>query len=31
VHVITHHWIVSTSGIEMVGQYLLGLGLQMRR
>jgi len=31
VHVATQHIAVASSNIEMVGQYLLGLGLQMRR
>jgi hypothetical protein len=31
VHMVTHHIMVSPSNIEMVGQYLLGLGLEMRR
>jgi alkylation response protein AidB-like acyl-CoA dehydrogenase len=31
VHVATQHVAVAPSNIEMVGQYLLGLGLQMRR
>ena len=31
VHVVTHHHMVAPSNIEMVGQYLLGLGLQTRR
>jgi alkylation response protein AidB-like acyl-CoA dehydrogenase len=31
VHVTTQHIAVASSNIEMVGQYLLGLGLQMRR
>jgi alkylation response protein AidB-like acyl-CoA dehydrogenase len=31
VHVVTQHIAVATSNIEMVGQYLLGLGLQVRR
>ena len=31
VHVVTQHVAVATSNIEMVGQYLLGLGLQARR
>ena len=31
VHVATQHIAVAPSNIEMVGQYLLGLGLQMRR
>lgn len=31
VHMVTHHIIVAPSNIEMVGQYLLGLGLRMRR
>jgi alkylation response protein AidB-like acyl-CoA dehydrogenase len=31
VHVTTQHISVATSNIEMVGQYLLGLGLQVRR
>jgi hypothetical protein len=28
---VSHHAIVSPSNIELVGQYLLGLGLRMRR
>jgi len=31
VHVATQHVAVAPSNIEMVGQYLLGLGLQVRR
>ena len=31
VHVVTHHHMVSPPNIEMVGQYLLGLGLQAGR
>jgi alkylation response protein AidB-like acyl-CoA dehydrogenase len=31
VHVATQHIAVAPSNIEMVGQYLLGLGLQVRR
>jgi alkylation response protein AidB-like acyl-CoA dehydrogenase len=31
VHVATQHIAVAPSNIEMVGQYFLGLGLQMRR
>jgi len=31
VHVATQHAVVASSNIEMVGQYLLGLGLQARR
>ena len=31
VHMVSHHVLISPSNIEMVGQYLLGLGLQMRR
>jgi alkylation response protein AidB-like acyl-CoA dehydrogenase len=31
VHVVTHHHMVSPSNIEMVGQYLLGFGLQAGR
>jgi alkylation response protein AidB-like acyl-CoA dehydrogenase len=31
VHVATQHVAVALSNIEMVGQYLLGLGLQARR
>jgi alkylation response protein AidB-like acyl-CoA dehydrogenase len=31
VHVVSHHILISPSNIEMVGQYLLGQGLQMRR
>ena len=31
VHVATQHVAVAPSNIEMVGQYLLGLGLQARR
>ena len=31
VHVVTHHHMVSPPSIEMVGQYLLGLGLQAGR
>jgi alkylation response protein AidB-like acyl-CoA dehydrogenase len=31
VHMVSHHAIVSPSNIELVGQYLLGLGLRMRR
>jgi alkylation response protein AidB-like acyl-CoA dehydrogenase len=31
VHVATQHVAVAPSNIEMVGQYLLGFGLQMRR
>ena len=31
VHTVTHHHLVAASNIEMVGQYLLGLGLQQRR
>ncbi len=31
VHVVTHHHMVGPSNIEMVGQYLLGLGLQPGR
>jgi alkylation response protein AidB-like acyl-CoA dehydrogenase len=31
VHVATQHAVVAPSNIEMVGQYLLGLGLQARR
>ena len=31
VHVITHHMLVSPTNIEMVGQYLLGGGLHIRR
>lgn len=31
VHVATQHIAVAPSNIEMAGQYLLGLGLQMRR
>jgi alkylation response protein AidB-like acyl-CoA dehydrogenase len=30
-HMPTHHMIASQSHYEMVGQYLLGHGLQMRR
>jgi hypothetical protein len=31
VRMVTHHIQVAPSNTEMVGQYLLGLGLQMRR
>jgi alkylation response protein AidB-like acyl-CoA dehydrogenase len=31
VHVVTHHHMVSASNIEMVGQHLLGFGLQAGR
>lgn len=31
VHMVSHHFIVAPSNIEMVGQYLLGGGLAMRR
>src|SRR5215475_13896463 len=31
VHVVTHHHMVSPSNIEMVGQYLLGFGLEAGR
>jgi len=31
VHVVTHHHMVSASNTEMVGQYLLGFGLQAGR
>jgi alkylation response protein AidB-like acyl-CoA dehydrogenase len=31
VHMVSHHVLVSPEGIEMAGQYLLGLGLQFRR
>ena len=31
VHVVNHHHMVSPSNVEMVGQYLLGLGLQAGR
>ena len=31
VHVATQHVLVAPSNIEMVGQYCLGLGLQVRR
>jgi alkylation response protein AidB-like acyl-CoA dehydrogenase len=31
VHMVTHHIAVAPSNIEMSGQYLLGLGLQVRR
>jgi alkylation response protein AidB-like acyl-CoA dehydrogenase len=31
VHMVTQHVLVAPSNIEMVGQYLLGFGLQMRR
>jgi alkylation response protein AidB-like acyl-CoA dehydrogenase len=30
-HMITHHMLVSPMNIEMVGQYLLGGGLHIRR
>jgi alkylation response protein AidB-like acyl-CoA dehydrogenase len=30
-HMVTHHIAVAPSNIEMCGQYLLGLGLQVRR
>ena len=31
VHMVTHHIAVAPSNLEMAGQYLLGLGLQVRR
>ena len=31
VHVVTQHFAVAPSNIEMVGQYFLGLSLQVRR